>query len=242
VALVTGGLGGLGLAIGRAFAGLGARVALADVAARRDDFDPTDEGMLGLALDVGDEASWTAALDRSEAELGPLDVLVNCAGVFRPNIPFEEMPLDTWREHLRVNADGVFLGCKHAIRRMKGRGGAVVNLGSGMSIKPIATASAYCASKAAVLMTTRTAALAGGPHGVRVNAVLPGAVDTEMLRGNLGPGEPAQPFFERLASASALGGLATSDDIARAVVFLAHPDNRMLTGTFLPVDGGNLVA
>lgn len=242
--VVTGGAGGLGAAIVRAFVAAGGHVVIADLNLAGA---TALAGLLGSAatpalLDVCDESSWTALLDRVAAEHGHLDVLVNNAGVFQPNIAFEDMPLDIWRKHFAVNADGVFLGCKHAIRRMKSRGaGAIVNMGSGMSLRPQASSSAYCGSKAAVLMTTMTAAAAAAAYGVRVNAVLPGAVPTPMLMSNVLPGQSDSQFLAQMASFSALQKLATPDDIARAVLFLADAANSAITGIYVAVDGGNFV-
>jgi NAD(P)-dependent dehydrogenase (short-subunit alcohol dehydrogenase family) len=244
VVVVTGAAGGLGSAICEAFAAAGARVAVADLdresgeaAARR-----LGDAAIYTWLDVADENAWEGALDDVEARLGGLDVLVNDAGFFEPGIAFEDMPIALWRRHFAVNSDGVFLGCKHAIRRMKRRGaGAIVNVGSGFSIKADPTASAYCASKAAVLMTTRTAAAAAGRYGVRVNAVLPGAVPTAMLMKNLRPGQSPEDLVAALSPHAALGRLASAADVARAVLFLADPANSALTGVALPVDAGNLV-
>lgn len=233
---VTGGAGGIGAAIAAAFADLGARVVSADIASA----DETGGHVITRRLDVTDEASWIALMDFVDETLGGLDVLVNNAGFYRPDIAFEDMELDLWRRHFAINSDGVFLGCKHAIRRMKGRGGAVVNIGSGMSITANPRGSAYCASKAAVLMTTRTAARAAGPHGIRVNAVLPGAVPTEMLMGNMLETESEDAFLARMEQFSPLGRLASPQDIARAVIFLADPANAAISGIHLPVDGGNV--
>lgn len=255
VVVVTGGAGGLGSAMVRAFAAQAATVVVADMdlaaaesLARQLDPKPgaRNQGAqraraVAMQLDVSDEAVWESVLDRVERDVGAIDVLVNNAGYFAPNIPFEQMPLALWRKHFAVNSDGVFLGCKHAILRMKPRGrGAIVNLGSGMSLHAQATSSAYCASKAAVWMTTRTAAAAAGAYGIRVNAVFPGAVQTPMLMGNLQAGESESNFLARMASYGALGKLATPEDIARAVLFLADPANCAITGVYLPVDGGNI--
>jgi len=242
VVIITGGAGGLGQAMVRAFADAGARVVCADLATLAADACRGFAGEIhSLRLDVTDEDSWIELLDRVEAEFGPLDVLVNNAGFYRPNIPFEDMALAVWRKHFAINADGVFLGCKHAILRMKARGqGAIVNIGSGLSLTPNASGAAYCGSKAAVLMTTRTAAAAAGQYGIRVNAVLPGAVPTDMLWGNLRDGESEAEFVVRMEGYSALGKLATPDDIARGVLFLADPASSAITGIYLPVDGGNI--
>jgi len=243
--VVTGGRGGIGAAIVAAFAQEGARVVSADLAFD-DEHAPGDApgvvpSVVQRHLDVTDEASWMALMAYVEAERGGLDVLVNNAGIYLPGIAFEDMSLDVWRRHFAINSDGTFLGCKHAILAMKGRGGgAIVNMGSGMSITANPDGAAYCASKAAVLMTTRTAARAAGRYGVRVNAVLPGAVPTEMLMGNLKDGEAEADFLARMEGFSPLGRLASAQDIARAVLFLADPANRAISGVHVPVDGGNI--
>lgn len=241
--LVTGATGGLGRATCRAFWNEGARVAIADLPGSPGAAFAAELGerALFVALDVTDEAQWRHALDAVEAAFGGLDVLVNNAGFFQPNVAFEDMPLDLWRKHYAINLDGTFLGCKHAILRMKGRGGgAIVNIGSGMSIKANPTASAYCGSKAAVLMTTRTAAASAGRYNIRVNAVLPGAVNTSMLMGNLVDGQDAADYVEQLARYSLLGRLATPEDIAHGVLTLADRASAAITGIYLPVDGGNM--
>ncbi|MBT0667107.1 SDR family oxidoreductase [Novosphingobium profundi] len=238
--VVTGGAGGIGRAIVAAFLARGARVVCADLSVADEEPGATGRAV-NRRLDVTDEASWIALMDFVVARFGRLDVLVNNAGLYRPNIVFEDMELATWRQHMAVNADGTFLGCKHAIRRMKPHGeGAIVNMASGMAITANPTGAAYCAAKAAVLMTTRTAARAAGPYGVRVNVVLPGAVPTEMLMGNLTGNESEGDFLARMAGYSALGRLAQPEDIARAVVFLADPANGAISGVHLPVDGGAL--
>jgi NAD(P)-dependent dehydrogenase (short-subunit alcohol dehydrogenase family) len=117
-------------------------------------------------------------------------------------------------------------------------GGAIVNIGSSMSVAANPTASAYCGSKAAMLMTTRTAA--AGRHGVRMNAPPPGAVDTPMLMGALGPGDAAAAYLDALARHGALGRLAAAEDIAKAALFLADQANGAVSGVHLPVDGGSM--
>lgn len=241
--VITGAGGGIGQAICRAFHSEGARVGIADLPGSAGEAFARSLGdrALFVALDVTQETDWVDALDAVEAAFGSIDVVVNNAGYFQPNIAFEEMPLDVWRRHYAVNVDGTFLGCKHAIRRMMARRrGAIVNIGSGMSIKANPMASAYCGAKAAVLMTTRTAAASAGAYNIRVNAVLPGAVDTAMLMGNLVEGEVPAAYLDRMAQHSVLGRLATPEDIAHGVLMLADPASSAITGVFLPVDGGNL--
>jgi len=241
--LVTGGTGGLGSVMVRKFAKEGGRVAIADLdpAAGEQLAADVGNGARFLPLDVTDEAAWRQALDIVDAELGGLDVVINNAGFFQPNIPLEEMPVKLWRKHFAVNSDGVFLGCKHGILRLKQRGsGAIVNISSSLSIKPHATSSAYCASKAAVLMTTRTAAASAGQYNIRVNAVLPGPVNTQMLMKNIVGDQHEGEFLAQLKLKSPLGRLTTPEEVAHGVLFLADPANTTITGIFLPIDGGNV--
>jgi len=243
VALVTGAAGGLGSEIARAFVADGAHVIVADIhedagAALAAELRGRSEF---LKLDVTDESDWLNAIQFAQNLVGGLDILINNAGFFQPNVSFEDMPLDLWRKHFAVNSESVFLGCKHAIRSMKHKkAGSIVNVGSGMAIMPDGLASAYCSSKAAMLMTTRTAALSAGAYGIRVNAVLPGPVNTPMLMGNLVEGQSEDDYLRMLEGFSPLGALATPGDIARAVLFLADPQNTAVTGVYLRVDGGNL--
>ncbi|HWU03288.1 MAG TPA: SDR family oxidoreductase [Novosphingobium sp.] len=241
--LVTGACGGLGRAICAAFAAEGGRVFAADLpgAPLEALVSELGNGAQALHLDVSDEGQWIAAMDAIEAMAGRVDIVVNNAGVFTPNVPFAEMPLELWRRHFTVNADGTFLGCKHGILRMGPHGsGAIVNIGSGMSITAVPTAGAYCASKAAVLMTTKVAARSAGPQGITVNAVLPGAVPTDMLMGNLRSGQGEEELLAGLATYSAMGRLASPQDIANAVVMLSAPESRAITGVAVPVDCGTL--
>lgn len=247
VAFVTGGAGGLGRAIAARLLSAGATVVVADIdgdaaAAVASSLSAQHDGRCAsAALDVANEGAWEQALDRVVAEYGHLDILVNNAGIYRPNVPFEEITLALWQQHQSINSDGTFLGCKHAILRMKGQGsGAIINMASGMAVRANPTGAAYCASKAAVLMTTRCAAGAAGKYGIRVNAVLPGAVDTPMLRGNAQPDEDPDAYVASMAGYSALGYLAGPEDIAEGVFYLASPAARAVTGVALPVDGGNV--
>lgn len=243
VAIITGGAGGLGAVMAQHFAGEGARVVVADRDLAQAEVVAAGIGPAAhaFALDVASEKAWEALFVWAEEELGKVDILVNAAGIYRPNIAFEDMPLSLWRLHMAINCDGVFLGCKHAILHMKGRGGgAILNIGSGMSITANPMGAAYCASKAAVLMTTKSAAKAAGRYGIRVNALLPGAVPTPMLMGNVQPGDSDAAFLARMDAGSVLGRMADAGDIARAALFLCDPANKAITGVHLPVDGGNL--
>jgi NAD(P)-dependent dehydrogenase (short-subunit alcohol dehydrogenase family) len=241
--LITGALGGIGSEVSRLLLRKGARVVVTD----RKAADSAALAALGpmasyVSLDVSSEQSWERAIDSVVASHGALNGLVNIAGVFTPGIPFEHMTLAQWRYHMDVNLDGTFMGCRFATRAMaKTGGGAIVNFSSGLAYIMLSDAAAYCVSKAAVLALTRLAAKAGGKHKVRVNAVLPGAIDTPMLWGNLREGQDPQALIDMLVKQHPIGRIGVPSDVAQAVAFLCDPENSFITGALLAVDGGQLV-
>ena len=242
--LVTGGLGGIGRQVATHFLDRGARVVVTD----RPGVDGAEVAEIGprasyLPLDVTQEGSWEAVVGEVVASHGRLDGLVNIAGVFTPGIPFLDMTLAQWRGHMAVNLDGSFLGCRVGMKAMATTGGgAIVNFSSGLAHIMLSDAAGYCVSKAAVLALTRLAAKAGGKHKVRVNAVLPGAIDTPMLWGNLRPGQDPQELTDMLVKQHPIGRIGQVSDVAQAVGFLCDPANSFITGALLAVDGGQLVA
>jgi NAD(P)-dependent dehydrogenase (short-subunit alcohol dehydrogenase family) len=241
--LITGGLGGIGGEVTRHFIARGAHVVVTD----RPGLDGAAVATHGaqasfVTLDVTSESAWTSVVDDVVARHGKLDALVNIAGVFTPGIPFEQMSLAAWRQHMDVNLDGSFLGCRVAMTAMaKTGGGAIVNFSSGLAHIMLSDGAAYCVSKAAVLALTRVAAKAGGKHRVRVNAVLPGAIDTPMLWGNLREGQEPQELLDMLVKQHPIGRIGQTSDVAQAVAFLCDPANDFITGALLAVDGGQLV-
>jgi NAD(P)-dependent dehydrogenase (short-subunit alcohol dehydrogenase family) len=238
--LITGGLGGIGLQVMRQLVENGAQVILSD---RQDHAPPSLPPGVGYRpLDVTSEADWESAVSDIVAEHGALNGLVNIAGVFTPGIPFEDMTLAQWRFHMDVNLDGSFLGCRVAMKAMgKTGGGSIVNFSSGLAHIMLSDGGAYCVSKAAVLALTRLAAKAGGKRKVRVNAVLPGAIDTPMLWGNLREGQDPQELITMLEKQHPIGRIGQTTDVAQAVLFLLDPANSFVTGAMLAVDGGQLV-
>jgi NAD(P)-dependent dehydrogenase (short-subunit alcohol dehydrogenase family) len=240
--LITGGLGGIGGEVARQFLAEGARVVVSDLAVGGPGAPDLGDSASLVVLDVTSEEDWRRVIDRIVAEHGALNVLINIAGVFTPGIPFEEMTLRQWRFHMDVNLDGTFLGCRVAMGAMaKSGGGAIVNFSSGLAHIMLSDAAAYCVSKAAVLALTRLAAKAGGKHGVRVNAVLPGAIDTPMLWGNLREGQDPQALIDMLVDQHPIGRIGLPTDVAQAVLFLCDRRNSFITGAQLAVDGGQLV-
>jgi len=241
--LITGGLGGIGGEVARYFLARGAQVVVTDRA--EDDggrVAALGDGASYATLDVTSEPEWARVVSHAVERHGKLDALVNIAGVFTPGIPFEDMTLAQWRYHMDVNLDGSFLGCRTAMATMRGSGGgAIVNFSSGLAHIMLSDGGAYCVSKSAVLALTRLAAKAGGKYGVRVNAVLPGAIDTPMLWGNLREGQDPQTLIDMLVKQHPIGRIGQTTDVAQAVGFLCDPANSFVTGALLAVDGGQLV-
>lgn len=249
--MISGAASGIGRATAELFAREGARVMLADrdaagVRAAAEAIQ-RDAGQVAAAvLDVSSEPDWHAAVRATMDMWGALDVLVTAAGISFA-APIVEMTLDDWRRVMAVNLDGTFLGMKHAARAMRaGRGGSMVLVSSASGVRGGATASAYCASKAAVCLLARCAALEFGPETprIRVNTVLPGAVKTPMWRSmeffqelvrQQGSEEKA---FAAVAADAPLRRAAEPQEVAEAILYLASDAAAFVTGTELVIDGG----
>lgn len=238
LALVTGGAQGIGYACGEALKEDGARVILADIQAEGVTAAAARLGAeAGLVCDMGDPAAIGAMFDRIEAEFGPLEILVNNAGIAIPN-DFLDTTLEDFRKVIDVNLTGSFLALQRTARTMVERGieGAIVNMSSINAQVAIPSIPAYCASKGGVMQLTRAAALALAPHNIRVNAVGPGSIDTEMVAAvNANPEAMA-----RVMSRTPLGRLGTAREIADVVAFLASDKASYVTGETIYVDGGRL--
>jgi len=234
VAVVTGGNRGLGYAFARALGEAGAHVAIAARDAARSAAAAGELGALAVPLDVTDPASVAAMLERVTGELGPVDVLVNNAGVcfHRPAL---EVPEHEWREVFDVNVDGVWRCARAVGAQMVERGtGSIVNVGS-MSATIVNRPQmqpAYNASKAAVHHLTRSLAAEWAPHGVRVNALAPGYVKTEMSPVD-------EPRFRRHWIEDApMQRAANPAELGPSLLYLASDASSFVTGSVLVVDGG----
>jgi NAD(P)-dependent dehydrogenase (short-subunit alcohol dehydrogenase family) len=243
VALVTGGGSGIGRATAAALAGAGAAVAVLDLDPARADAAAEELAAAGYAAsahpaDVTDEASVERAVEAAAARHGGIDILVNSAGIGIRRAAIE-LPLADWDKVVAVNLTGVFLCSRMAARLMLRRGGgAIVNLASimGFSGGGIYPNVSYQATKGAVVNMTRALAVEWASAGIRVNAVAPTWVRTNLTAPLLDqPG-----IVERIAGLTPLGRLATPDEIAWAILYLASPAAAMVTGHTLAVDGGFL--
>ncbi|PWI18547.1 short-chain dehydrogenase [Streptomyces sp. Act143] len=242
-ALVTGAGSGIGRAIAVSLAAEGAQVVAAG--RRREPLEETvrlieEAGgkALAVAADVTDATDVQALVAAAVDRFGSLDVAVNNAGVFRGGLPLADLPEADWHEQLAVNLTGVFLALRAEVRQMRTQaaGGAIVNIASIFGAHARTPgAAAYAATKAAVSVLTRGAALDHIRDGVRINAVSPGAVETPM---SLRPGETAADRAERAAQTLPLGRISTTDEIAAAVLYLASDDASSVVGTDLVVDSG----
>jgi len=245
VALVAGGGSGIGQATCEVFAGRGGAVVVADinqVAAKAAAEGITRKGgkAEACACDVTRWDQVQGAVETARRVFGRLDVLVNCAGILKAHL-LEETPEEEWKEVLQVNLTGAFLLTKAAMAAMRQQGGgAIVHIASRMAIRVKEGHGAYAASKAGILQLTQMAALEGAPHGIRVNCVCPGFIDTPMVRGS-GTKEDVEAQFAGWAKVCPLGRAGRPDEIARAMLFLVSDEASFITGMALPVDGGRTI-
>lgn len=237
-ALVTGADGGIGRAIVERLSAEGARVAASDLAA-----PDAPSAALALALDVTEPTAWEAAVARVQAELGPLDILINGAGLAITR-DLEATTKEELRRSLAINLEGPFFGLQAGIAAMKRREapyeGVIVNLASIAGQVAAVPLAAYAAAKAGLVGATRTAAIhcAEAGYPIRVVALCPGFVQTAMLDGIAGSLGDTGAMLDKLARRQPNGRLSTPEEVAATVAFLVSDDARAITGEALIADGG----
>jgi len=239
VALVTGAAQGMGRATAELLAARGARVALCDL--RREPLEQLarrwGDRAVALPLDVTDGPAVRGAVDRLVQAFGRVDILINAAGILH-STRFEQIGEDEWRRTIDVNLTGLFLCTQAAARPMRAAGyGRVVSLSStaGKSVSTLGGAH-YTASKAGVLGFTRAAAKELARHGITVNAVCPGLIDTEMIRANT-----TADRLRAYAESFPIQRLGTAEEVAEMILYLASEAAGYVTGASFDITGGDLM-
>ncbi len=236
VVIITGSASGIGLATAKRFAKEGAKIVLADINADKLKEAETEVRSAGAAdvwiseCDVSSEQNVEATVDGAIKNLGGFDVMVNNAGmmIFKK---IEEQTADDWTKILNVDLMGAFFFTKQAFLKMK-NGGAIVNVSSIHAVETTPNVATYAAAKSAVLSLTRSASVEGKPKNIRVNAVLPGAIDTPMLWDN--------PNVKAGLEKIEMTDVGKPEDIADVIVFLASDQAAFVQGAAIRVDGGRL--
>jgi len=242
--LITAGASGIGLAIARAFHLARAQVCICDIdTAGLERAAAELPGLLTQRCDVGDRAACTAMVADAAARLGGLDVLVNNAGIGGPTQPLQEVDPDDWDSVLRVNITGAFNVTRIAIPHLiRAGGGAVINMSSAAGRFGYANRSPYSTSKWALIGFTKTLSLELGVHGIRVNAIAPGAVDGEraerVFQGRAqASGQSVDEVKRQAMTNQSLKALIDPRDIAALAVFLASDAAKSISGQVIPIDG-----
>jgi len=245
VALVTGAASGMGLAAAQAFAEAGAAVALADfredvVKAEAQKLAAAGHKVIAIRCDVSDDAQVEAMIDQIVAEFGRLDVAFNNAGVMARIAPTADSTREEWDRVIGINLRGVWSSMKYELRQMQRQGsGAIVNNASVGALTGNPGIASYIASKHGVVGLTRTAALEYIQHGIRVNAVNPGLIDTQIARDVVSGDKQA---YNDIAKNVPIRRAGRPEEIASAVLWLCSPGASYVVGHALTVDGGMTVA
>jgi len=243
--IITGAGSGIGKATAIACARLGARVAALDLDARSAEATAAEAGAEGAAAvhagacDVREEDQVADAVAAAASAMGPITGCAASAGIEREALP-HELELAGWDDVIATNLTGTFLTCKHVLRQMldHGRGGSIVCFSSILAhaVGPGGVA-AYAASKAGVSGFVRSLAVDYAPHGIRVNAIVPGTTDTPMMWRDV-PAEDLPEHRANIEQAVVMGRIGAASEVAAGIVWLLGPESSYVTGSHLAVDGG----
>ena len=241
VAVVTGAASGMGLAVSRRLAGQGHRVALVDregesASAAAKALDPSGSRVVSSAVDVSDRAAVEAALDDVRSALGPIEILVTSAGI-EGFESFLDISVDSWERMLAVNLTGTFHCIQAAAPDMVTNGwGRIVTISSSSAQSGTRRMAHYVASKGGVVALTKALALELAPHGVTVNTIPPGFIDTPMVRRSFGEGLAGT--MDDMIARTPVGRAGTPEDVAAACAFLCSEEAGYITGQLIGVNGG----
>ena len=258
VALITGAGGGIGRGIARCLAEEGVHLALADISksgaeAAAEEIRKFDVNIIPYVLDVTDKSQCVDIVDATNKVMGSLDIVVNNAGViggsdFRLGMPLSDINEDDWDDTYNVNVKGVFLLCQASLEKMKGKGwGRIINISSRAGRDGRETIPHYSASKAAVIIFTQALAREVARAGITVNAVCPGLIWSAMWeqlatqfrkKFPIFKGKTAREVFDHFVEQTPMGVEQSTEDIGRAVAFLASDDAKTITGQAILVDSG----
>lgn len=244
VVLITGGGSGIGLGCVEVFWAAGCRVAIVDQDAAAmnrvsEHLGPAAQDRLrGWEADVADSPRLQRVIHEAAASWGRLDFLINNAGIHPPDTPLEDNSDEALQRVMQVNFNGTYVACRTALSYLRETRGAIVNMSSMTAVLGQRNSTAYCASKGAQLSFTKSMALEAADSGVRVNAVLPGNVDTPLMRSWANTLPDPDAALQRIAALQPLGRMASSQEIGRVCLFLCSEAASFITGQGLQVDGG----
>jgi len=241
VAIVTGGSSGIGKAIAEIFAREHAKVVIADRIDGRQTVESIKEKAGTAAFvktDVTQPATVSSLIDETINRYGTIDILCNNAGVEFLK-PLVETSVEEWDSVMNTNLRGVFLASKYAIPHMMSkRKGVIVNIASQLGVSALEGLSVYCTTKAGIMMLTKVMALECIPHGIRVNAVCPGAIDTPMVQREVAMDKDPDLARKTMAGRHPIGRIGKAEEVAEAVLFMASERASFIVGECLLVDGG----